>query len=108
MRDARSSSTDFHDARLTRASRNDRIDGMKAAIDSAGRIVVPKPLRDALGLTPGQPLEIRAEDGRLHIEVAPTAMTLRKRGKGVVAVPEAKLPALTAEQVRDILERTRR
>lgn len=32
-------------------------------------------------------------------------MRLRKRGKGLVAVPDAELPALTAEQVRDTLER---
>src|SRR3989475_12117251 len=81
---------------------------MKAVIDRAGRIVVPKPLRQALGLRPGQPLEIRAGDGRLEIEIASTPMKLKKRGKGLVAVPEAKLPPLTAEQVRDTLERVRR
>src|SRR2546428_14192441 len=81
---------------------------MKAVIDRAGRIVVPKPLRQALGLRPGQPLEIRAGDGRLEIEIASTPMQLRKRGKGLVAVPDAKLPPLTAEQVRDTLERVRR
>lgn len=81
---------------------------MKVAIDAAGRIIVPKPLRDALGLKPGQLLEIRAGEGRLEIEVAPTPMRLERRGKGVVAVPEEELPALTAEQVREALERTRR
>jgi AbrB family looped-hinge helix DNA binding protein len=81
---------------------------MKATIDAAGRIVVPKPLRQALGLKPGQPLEIRAGDGRLEIEIAPTPMSIKKCGKGVVAVPDAELPALTAEQVRDTLERIRR
>jgi len=35
-------------------------------------------------------------------------MTLKKRGKGVVAVPDAELPPLTVERVRDTLERTRR
>ena len=69
---------------------------------------MPKPLRQALGLEPGQALEIRAGDGRLEIEIAATPMRLRKRGKGVVAVPETKLPQLTAEQVRDALERVRR
>jgi AbrB family looped-hinge helix DNA binding protein len=81
---------------------------MKATIDAAGRIVVPKPLRQALGLKPGQPLEIRAGDGRLEIEIAATPVKLQRRGKGVVAVPESELPPLTAEQVRDTLERVRR
>ena len=81
---------------------------MKATIDAAGRIVVPKPLREALGMKPGQPLEIRAGDGRLEIEIAPTPMQLKKRGKGVVAVPDVELPELTAEKVRETLERIRR
>lgn len=77
-------------------------------MDAAGRIVVPKALRLALGLTPGQPLEIRAGDGRLEVEIAATPMKLHVRGRGVVAVPDTKLPALTAEQVRDTLEKVRR
>ena len=81
---------------------------MKTTIDSAGRIVVPKALRDGLGFTPGQSLDIRAGEGRLVIELAPTPMSLKKRGKGQVAVPEIELPPLTAEQVRDTLERVRR
>jgi len=84
------------------------LNAMKATLDAAGRIVVPKPLRQALGLKPGQPLEIRAGDGHLEIEITPTPMRLKKRGKGMVAVPDAELPTLTAEQVRDTLERVRR
>jgi AbrB family looped-hinge helix DNA binding protein len=81
---------------------------MNAVIDRAGSIVVPKPLRQALGLKPGQPLEIRAGDGRLEIEIVSTPMRLKRRGKGLVPVPKGKLPPLTAEQVRDTLERVRR
>lgn len=81
---------------------------MITTIDSAGRIVVPKALREALDLKPGQPLEIRAGDGRLEIDIAPTPVDLKKRGKGVVAVPRAELPKLTAEKVRETLERIRR
>lgn len=81
---------------------------MKTTIDAAGRIVVPKALRQVLDLKPGQALEIRVGDGRLEIEIAATAMTLQKRGRGVVAVPEKELPTLTATQVRDTLERIRR
>lgn len=81
---------------------------MVTAIDSAGRIVVPKPLRDALGLAPGQALEITAADGRLEIAIAATPMTLVRRGRNVVAVPDVPVPPLTSELVRDTLERTRR
>ena len=81
---------------------------MNTTIDSAGRIVVPKSLREALGLKPGQPLEIRAGDGRLEIEIAATPVKLKKRGKGLVAVPDANLPPLTADLVRETLERVRR
>ena len=81
---------------------------MLATMDAAGRIVVPKALRQALNLKPGQPLEIRAADGCLEIEITATPVKLLKRGRGVVAVPETKLPPLTAEQVRDTLERIRR
>jgi AbrB family looped-hinge helix DNA binding protein len=93
---------------LTDAIYDGMIDVMKTAIDTAGRIVVPKPLRDALGLSPGQVLEITAGDGRLEIAIAATPMTLKKRGKGVVAVPDRTLPPLSADQVRDVLEKTRR
>jgi AbrB family looped-hinge helix DNA binding protein len=81
---------------------------MQTTIDIAGRLVVPKPLRDALGLTPGQLLELEVRDGRLEIEPAATPMRLEERQGGVVAVPLEPLPPLTAEQVRETLEQTRR
>jgi len=80
---------------------------MKTTLDAAGRLIVPKALRHALGLKAGQALEIRAEDGRLEIEIAPTPMQLKKRGKGVVAVPQDDLPELTVDRVRETLERVR-
>ncbi|MDA8348805.1 MAG: AbrB/MazE/SpoVT family DNA-binding domain-containing protein [Pseudomonadota bacterium] len=81
---------------------------MKTTIDAAGRIVVPKPLRQVLDLKAGQTLEIRAGDGRLEIEIAATPMTLSRRGKSVVAIPQTALPTLTAAEVRETLERIRR
>ena len=41
---------------------------MKTAIDSAGRIVIPKKLRDLLGLSGGEVLEIRECNGVLELE----------------------------------------
>ncbi len=81
---------------------------MRTTIDSAGRIVVPKPLRDELGLHPGQLLELEVTDGRLQVEIPPVDMRLERRRHGPVAVADEKLPTLTAEIVRQTLERTRR
>lgn len=81
---------------------------MKTTIDTAGRIVVPKAIRDELALYGGQELEIAARDGRLEIEVPPTPMRLEERHGVKVAVPDRVLPPLTQELVRETLERIRR
>ena len=81
---------------------------MKTTIDGAGRLVVPKPLRETLGFEPGRKLEVRAVDGRLEVEIAPTPMRLSRRGKSVVAVADRKLPTLTVAEVRRALDSVRR
>ena len=81
---------------------------MRTTIDHAGRIVVPKPLRDALSLRGGETLELTVRDGRLEAEPVATPMRLEERPDGVAAVPATALPALTADQVRATLEHTRR
>jgi len=80
---------------------------MRSTIDAAGRIVVPKTVRERLGLTGGQAVDIRERDGRLEIAPVPVAMKLVRRGRGLVAVPSRKLPPLTDEIVRETLERIR-
>ncbi len=81
---------------------------MVTTIDSAGRIVVPKRLRDELGFKPGQKLELNATDGRLEIEHPATPMRLQKRDGRLVAVTDHPMPTLTSEMVREALERVRR
>lgn len=81
---------------------------MKSAIDAAGRVVIPKAIRDRLGLRAGRPIEIRERDGHIEIEPAATPMALVRRGRSVAAKPSEDLPALTDDIVRETIERTRR
>jgi AbrB family looped-hinge helix DNA binding protein len=81
---------------------------MRSTIDGAGRIVIPKALRDRLGLGQGGDVEIHERDGCIEIEPLATPMILVKRGGGRVAVPHGKLPPLTDDLVRETLEKTRR
>jgi len=81
---------------------------MRSAIDSAGRVVIPKPLRDLLGLRCGRAIEISERDGKIEIEPLSTPMSLVARRGRPVAVPQGRLPALTDEVVRATIERTRR
>lgn len=38
---------------------------MKSTVSEKGQVTIPKPLRDRLGLRPGDALEFEAEEGRL-------------------------------------------
>lgn len=72
---------------------------MKATIDRAGRIVVPKAIRETTGLTPGTALEIRVVGDHIEIEPVPVPMKLERRGKLLVAVPQKPLPLLRTGEV---------
>lgn len=83
---------------------------MKTTIDQAGRIVVPKAIRKAVGLAPGTPLEIRVVGSHIELEPAPLQVQLKRRGKLLVAVPQQDISPLTVEDVeatREALSRER-
>ena len=82
--------------------------GVRATIDAAGRVVIPKSLREAIGLGDGGEIEIQLVDGALL--VAPP--TVRKRieehdGRATI-VAEQELPPLPDQVVRDVLDAIRR
>jgi AbrB family looped-hinge helix DNA binding protein len=82
---------------------------MRTTIDAAGRVVIPKQLRQAASLEPGQELEITERDGRIEIEPVSAPVQLVERDGFLAAeVADEDVPALTASEVRDLLERTRR
>ena len=76
---------------------------MKTTIDKAGRLVVPKAIREAAHLEPGTEVELRVVAGRVEIEPAPLDIELERRGKLVVAVPRQSPPALTESEVEETI-----
>lgn len=74
--------------------------------------MLPKALREALGLGDGGPVELTLRDA--HVEVAPAALEMHvvDRDGHPVIEPETEaardLPPLTAEQVRETIQHVRR
>lgn len=81
---------------------------MLATIDAGGRIVVPKKIRERLGLRPGTRVELVEIDGVLEIAPAVVAMRIDDSNGVLTLAAEEPMPVLTAEQVRGVLDGTRR
>jgi AbrB family looped-hinge helix DNA binding protein len=80
---------------------------MKTTIDAAGRLVIPKQIRQQAGLRPGMTLEVRCHDGRIEIEPAPARVRLVRDGPLLVAVYEdevGEIPADLVETTRQAIE----
>ncbi len=81
---------------------------MRTTVDAAGRLVIPKRIRDRLGLRGNDEVEITERDGRIEIEPAATEVELVREGSVLVARPKHALPPLTDEVVRETIDRVRR
>jgi len=80
---------------------------MKITIDSAGRLVIPKAVREAAGIGPGTALAICFRDGRIEIEPAPLAVAIDDVGGVAVASAMKPVPVLSAESVAATRDRLR-
>jgi AbrB family looped-hinge helix DNA binding protein len=78
---------------------------MHVSIDSAGRVVVPKRLRDELGFSPDTPLEIDVVDGHLELSAPhePAKLITGPHGPSIAATGTP----ITDEDVRRTLEAVR-
>lgn len=70
--------------------------------------MVPKDVRERLGLRPGAQVELTEIDGALEIAPVVTPMRVIERDGSVVLDTNEPMPTLTAEQVRAVQESTRR
>jgi AbrB family looped-hinge helix DNA binding protein len=80
---------------------------MTTTIDNAGRVVIPKALRERAALTPGMELDVEYKDGKIEIEPASKQVQVRKVGSVLVAVAPRGTAPLRAGTVRQIVEEAR-
>ena len=76
-------------------------------IDRAGRVVIPKEIRDAAGIEPGMPLVVSCREGRIEIEPRRRPVRIVKRGRLQVAMSVEDGEPLTREAVRKTQDRRR-
>jgi AbrB family looped-hinge helix DNA binding protein len=81
---------------------------MRTTIDGAGRLVVPKPIRDRLLLGAGVEVEVDEHDGVIEIRPVPAVVTIVDTPDGPLAEPSEDMPVLTDAMVRETLDRVRR
>jgi AbrB family looped-hinge helix DNA binding protein len=81
---------------------------MRTTIDNAGRLVVPKPLRDRLGLKGGSEVDLVEVDGVLEVKPVPIAAHKVVTADGPVLAADGDLAPMTDADVREALERIRR
>ncbi len=84
---------------------------MKASIDSAGRILLPKAIRDAANLEGGTEVDVRIVGDHVEIEPVPAEISVVRKGEFVVAVPsvtaEKQLTGDAVEEIRGQINRER-
>lgn len=73
---------------------------IRSAIDASGRLVIPKRLRDDLGIVAGTPLELSVRDGCLVIEPVYAEVRIVERDGLRVAELVERLPPLSEEAIR--------
>ena len=78
---------------------------MKNTIDRAGRVVIPKAIREAAGLKLGTPLEIAYRDGRIVIEPKSKMRLVRKGGLLVASIPGA--PKMSVKEMNQWILKSR-
>lgn len=80
------------------------LDTMKTTIDKAGRLVIPRPMRDRLGLTGGAAVEIEIDGADLRIRPL-TGDRVREEGD-LLIIPRTGAPIDDA-LVRELIDADR-
>ena len=81
---------------------------MRVTIDLAGRLVIPKAFREALGVSGGGPVDIELVDGSVVVSAPAVPTRLVERDGRAVVVADDVLPPLTDDVVDEVIAAVRR
>lgn len=80
---------------------------MPSTIDSAGRVVIPKALRDRAGLTPGTPVDFVFHDGVVEVRLVHEDDEVEWEERGGINWPVPRGGAMSRDEARQLLESVR-
>ena len=78
--------------------------GMRTTIDKAGRLVIPKPLRDQVGLVPGE-VEVIADGAGLRVEPLAGDELVEEDGRLVIPAAGSQIDDDFVRALRDASQR---
>jgi AbrB family looped-hinge helix DNA binding protein len=79
---------------------------MRITIDKAGRVIIPKPLRDELQLAPGDTLELESMGERITLRpLRPALPAAKEKGVWVFRTGEPLTARVTDAVLSDLRER---
>lgn len=73
---------------------------MRATIDKAGRLVIPKVMRDQLGLRPGE-VEVTPDGSGLRVEALPGTGLVHEGGRPVIPAEGSEVDDDLVRSLRD-------
>ncbi len=81
---------------------------MRVAIDGVGRLVIPKSIREQLGVHGPTNLELTAADGRLELTVADVSAHVEIRDGLPVIVTDQAMEPMSVAETREAIDLVRR
>lgn len=77
---------------------------MRTTIDAAGRVVIPKPLRDELGIRPGE-VELTRDGAGIRIEPVSSDSLVEEAGRTVIPASGTPIDDDLVQALRDAGQR---
>ena len=89
---------------MARAHDHGSVNGMRTTIDKAGRLVIPRVLRDRIGLAGGGEVDLELDGAAVRIE--PVSGDGLREDSGLLFIPAAGT-SITAAAVRELIDADR-